>query len=302
MVKSMENGCVDTGKKSTKKEASQIVKESLLMMNEKGTLISVWMKNAIRKDDGNVQATIVDSLGIEAVASVDEASAEYALALVNEPASVTVRNLGTIRDPLFELMDIDYEKDGDYLTLDLFDSYDAAVGVIMPKLTAYPGTASAVAAAALLNVSPLLLNAKDNSEQFFCEGGLLDRIDKTLSGILNVCDNYRETELDKSLLVSGTFLALLSEAYGDCYNGPDMYIPAVYKVLGLIDSVAEMLGYDPDGYILCELKHVASASCDNAAVKPQTIYAKIAREISDLHLNVKSYLDSIPEFITKEED
>ena len=108
MVKSMENGCVDTGKKSTKKEASQIVKESLLMMNEKGTLISVWMKNAIRKDDGNVQATIVDSLGIEAVASVDAASAEYALALVNEPASVTVRNSGTIRDPLFELMDIDY--------------------------------------------------------------------------------------------------------------------------------------------------------------------------------------------------
>jgi hypothetical protein len=81
-----------------------------------------------------------------------------------------------------------------------------------------------------------------------------------------------------------------------------MYIPATYKVLGLIDSVAEKLGYDPDGYIMRELKHIASASCDNAAVKPQTIYAKIVREISGLQLNVKSYLDSIPEFITKEED
>ena len=187
----LQTGCVDAGKKSTIKDNASIVKESLLMVSEKGTLISVWLKEAIKNDDGTVTATIIDNIGIEAKASVDSASAQCALALAGNPVSVTVRNAGTVCCPIYEILDIDYAKNEYFLSVELQDIYDKAVGVLMPKLTAYPGTASTVAAAALLCVSSLLLKAEDNNEQFDYEGGVLDRLERTLSIVITVC-GYRK--------------------------------------------------------------------------------------------------------------
>lgn len=290
----LQTGCVDAGKKSTIKDNASIVKESLLMVSEKGTLISVWLKDAIKNDDGTVTATVIDNIGIEAKASVDSASAQYALALTGNPVSVTVRNAGTACCPIYEILDIDYAKNEYFLSVELQDIYDKAVGVLMPKLTAYPGTASTVAAAALLCISSLLLKAEDKNEQFDYEGGLLDRLDRTLSSVITVCGYYDNGALNKELLTAGTFFALLNNVYESSFKGISIYIPAAYKVLGLIDSIAETLGIDPECYEIRALKHIACASCDYASIMTQSEIAKAVKELSAVQLNVKSYLDTLP--------